>query len=776
LSPPISPSAADPAGPPAPPVSRCPHCGTAVEGAGDVFCCLGCAHAAAIIRGAGLERYYAEREAYPPRPEPAEGGWAAVPTETGADGSLTARLMVDGLRCASCVWVTEKVLEATDGVRSAVVSYASGRATLRWDPARTDLAALARRIAALGYRPRPLDAAPTTDRDLLARLGIAAVAAVAVMGLYEGLYAGWWYGGMDPRFAALFRWTSLLIATPVALWCATPFYAGAAAGLRRRVLHMDLPVALGIGTLYLHGLAMTLLGRDAYLDSLTMLVALLLGGRVLESRGRRRAAEAATALAASVPRTARRAVGEALETVAVDQLRTGDLVDAGAGEEIAADGVITEGSGQVRMALLTGESEPILLGPGARVVAGAILLDGALTVRVEAVGPDTLVQRMAGSLETAGDARLRPTAADRLAPWFTAAILLTAAATFAAVLALVSLEEAVGRTVAVLVVACPCALALAQPLAAAAGLGAAARRGVLLRSTDAFLALNDVTLVALDKTGTVTAGDVAVTGADPATLRVAAGLERYSAHPIARAIVAEAARRGIPLPRGSEVRELGGVGITGVVDGRRWRLESGGPGLVRLTDDHGAASAIRLGDVTRSDAADTVAALRALGHRVVLLTGDHPDVAHRVAAAAGIDEVLAGADPEAKSAAIRRFRSEGQRILFAGDGLNDGPALAAADVGLAMGRGSASSVLVADGIVSGETLGPVVSAFRAARVAGRVARFNHVQSLVYNLASVAAAVAGLVTPLVAAILMPISSAVVIWTSLRVEPAVRRLER
>jgi Cu2+-exporting ATPase len=776
LSPPISPSTADPAGRPAPPVSRCPHCGTAVEGADDAFCCLGCEHAAAIIRGAGLERYYAEREAYAPRPEPAAGGWAEVPTETCADGSLSARLMVDGLRCASCVWVTEQVLEGTEGVRAAVVSYASGRATLRWDPARTDLPALARRIAALGYRPRPLDAAPTPDRDLLARLGVAAVAAVAVMGLYEGLYAGWWYGGMDPRFAALFRWTSLLIATPVALWCATPFYAGAAAGLRGRVLHMDLPVALGIGVLYLHGLVMTLLGQDAYLDSLTMLVALLLGGRVLESRGRRRAAEAASALAASVPRTARRAVGEALETVAVDQLRIGDLVDAGAGEEIAADGVITEGSGQVRMALLTGESEPILLGPGARVVAGAILLDGALTIRVEAVGPDTLVQRMAASLETAGDVRLRPTAADRLAPWFTAAILVTAVATFAGVLVLISLEEAVARTVAVLVVACPCALALAQPLAAAAGLGAAARRGVLLRSTDAFLALNDVTLVALDKTGTVTAGDVAVTGADQATLRIAAGLERYSAHPIARAIVAEAARRGIPLPRGSEVRELGGVGITGVVDGRRWRLESAGPGLVRLTGDGGAASTIRLGDVTRSDAADTVAALRALGHRVVLLTGDHPDVAHRVAAAAGIDEVLAGADPEAKSAAIRRFRSEGHRILFAGDGLNDGPALAAADVGLAMGRGFASSVLVADGIVSGETLGPVVSAFRAARVAGRVARFNHVQSLVYNLASVAAAVAGLVTPLVAAILMPISSAVVIWTSLRVEPAVRKLER
>lgn len=699
-----------------------------------------------------------------------------MPVEAGQDGSVSARLVVEGLRCASCVWVTEKVLERTEGVRSATVSYASGRATLHWDPARTDLGALARRIAALGYRPRPLEGATAPDRGLMVRMALAAIGALAIMGLYEGLYAGWWYGGMDPAFAALFRWTSLAIATPVALWCATPFYAGALTGLRHRVLHMDLPVALGVAVLYVHGLVSTLRQQDAYLDSMTMLVALLLAGRLLEARGRRRAAEAATTLASTVPRTARRALGDRVETVPVESLVPGDLIDVGAGEEIAADGVATEGSGQVRMALLTGESEPILLGPGARVVAGAVLLDGALTVRVEAVGEATLVHRMASALESAGDTRARPTAADRIAPWFTAATLAVAGVTFVAVLALVSAEEAIARTVAVLVVACPCALALAQPLGSAAGLGAAARRGVLLRSTDAFLGLNDVTLVALDKTGTITAGEPSVTGADDPHLRIAAGLERYSSHPIARAIVAEAARRDIPLPRAGEVREQAGVGIEGVVDGRRWRLRSGGPGVVTLLDDRGGAAEIRLGDAARADARATVAELRARGLRVVLLTGDHAEIARRIAGEAGIEEVIAGADPETKRARIRGFQDVGERVLFAGDGLNDGPALAAADVGLAMGRGAASSVLVADGIVSDEALGPVVSAFRSARVAARVARFNHLQSLAYNLVTVAAAVAGLVTPLVAAVLMPVSSAVVIWTSLRVEPAVRRLER
>jgi Cu2+-exporting ATPase len=773
LSPLTTPNVADPrraAGP-----ARCPHCGTAVEGEADAFCCTGCEAAAAIIRGAGLERYYAERAACAPRPEPLESGWAAVPVEALADGTRAARLAIDGLRCASCVWVTEEVLHRTPGVAEATVSYATGRAALRWDPARTDLPSIAARIAALGYRPRPLGIEARPDRTLTLRLGLAAIASVAVMGLYEGLYAGWWFGSIDPRFAALFRWLSLAIATPVALWCAAPYFAGAWAGLRHRVLHMDLPIALGIAVLWVHGLVATALGRDAYLDSLTMLVALLLAGRLFESRGRRRAAEAATALVASVPRTARRSLGDRTERVAVEELRPGDLIDVGAGEEIAADGVVTEGTGQVRMALVTGEAEPVAVAPGDRVVAGTVLLDGALTIAVHAVGGETVLHRMAADVQRAADAGLRPTAADRIAPWFTAATLAVAAGTFAGWLWALGIESAVANTVAVLVVACPCALALSQPLAGAAGLGAAARRGLLLRSSQALIDLKDVTVVALDKTGTVTAGDLRVVAADDAALRVAAGLERYSIHPIARAIVAEAARREIPLPRAADLREIPGVGVRGVIDGRVWTLASDGPGRVRLAGAGAADAVIRLGDTMRDGSAATVAALRGEGRRVLLLTGDHADVAARVAAAAGIADVTAGVDPATKRAAVERLRRAGERVLFAGDGLNDGPALAAADVGIAMGHGAASSVLVADGVVSSATLAPLVAGFRAARAADRAIRANLRFSLAYNVLAVAAAAVGFVNPLVAAILMPVSSAMVIWGAARVESRVRREE-
>jgi P-type Cu2+ transporter len=754
------------------PHARCPHCGTPVEGDTDTYCCHGCELAARIIREAGLGRYYDMREEFAPRPEQRSEGWDAVPVERASDGTASCRLQVDGLRCASCVWVTEHLLRATPGVVEATVSYATGRATLRWDPSRVGIGDLAGRVAALGYRPRLLGEEASVDHDLLLRLGVAAFAAANIMLMYAALYAGWW-DTMEERFVALFSWGSLILATPVALWCAQPFFAGAWAGLRHRVLHMDLPIALAVALLYAHGVYATLHREEAYLDSLAMLAALLLAGRLLESRGRRRAAEAAVSLAATVPATAKRATGDGVAVVPAGALVPGDRIDVGAGEELAADGTVREGTGHVRMALVTGESEPVAVRPGSAVVAGSVLLDGAVTVEVEAVGRDTVLQQMAEQLRMAADRGTRPGATDRIAPWFTGATLIIAGATFALWLAGTAIDTAIARTVSVLVVACPCALALSRPLAAAAGLGASARRGLLFRSADALLDLVRVDLAALDKTGTVTQGAVMVTDADDAALRVAAGLERYSAHPIARAIVDEAARRGIPLPRGSDVREEPGVGIDGTVDGRRWRIRAGDPGAVRLLDEAGGEAVIRLGDAVRPDSAKIVRQLERMGIEVALLTGDHQDVADRIGAATGIPTVLARVDPVAKADWVRQRQGEGRRVLFAGDGLNDGPALAAADVGVAMGQGAASSILVADGVISSGSLAPLPVGFVTARACRRVIRINQIRSIGYNVLAVSAAVAGLINPLVAAILMPLSSALVIAGAARVEATVRR---
>jgi len=755
-------------------VARCPHCGAEVEGDTDAYCCLGCETAAAIIRGAGLERYYLEREAWAPRPEATGGSWSGVTPEVTADGNCELRLAVDGLRCASCVWVVEHVLQATPGVHGTDVSYATGRAWVRWDPQRVDISALAGRIAALGYRPRLLGEEVSPDRALLLRLGVAVFAALNIMMIHAAIYAGWW-GGMDPAYLVLFRWAALVLATPLTIWCASPFFVGAVGALRHRVLHMDVPLALATGVLYVHGLVATILGRETYLDSLGMLVALLLAGRFLESRGRRRAAEAAVTLAATAPVSARRVRDGVLETVPVASLHTGDVVEVATGDEVPADGVVVYGSGSLRMALVTGESEPVPVGPGDRVLAGTALLSGHLGASVQAVGQGTLLGRMAAELQAAADRGVRPTATDRIAPWFTALTLLVAALAFTIWYFRGGLAAALPVGIAVLVVACPCALALSGSLAAAAALGATARRGLLLRSGDALADLRAIDTVALDKTGTVTAGALRVSATDEATLRIAAGLERHSSHPIARAVLAAAADQGIPLARPSKVVEELGFGITGEIDGRRWSLRAGPPGSIEVCEGDQVRGILELRDVIRSDAAATVAALRRRGRRVVLLTGDHPDVANRIAAEAGIDEVIARLDPTAKADWVRAQQAAGSRVLFVGDGMNDGPALASADVGIAMAGGAASSLLVADGVITGEHIAPLLAGSRAAQAAARVIRANQQRSIGYNILAVGAAVLGWINPLVAAVLMPISSAVVIWGSFRVERLVREAE-
>ncbi len=755
--------------------SSCPHCGALVEGSEPSFCCAGCEAADAIIRGAGLERYYTERTEPAPRPSGLDGGWDAIPVETGTDGLCRMGLTIDGMRCASCVWVTEHVLQGTEGVREAHVSYGSGRATIAWDPSVVSLSDVAGRVATLGYTPRVLGQEGRPDRDLLMRLGVAAFAAANVMMFAAARYAGW-LGGMAPRFEALFGWLSLALATPVALWCAAPFFAGALAGLRARVLHMDVPIALAVTVLYVHGVLGTIRGSDTYLDSMTMLVALLLTGRVVEGRERRRAAEAAVTLAASLPATARRVRGSRIEVVAADALRPGDQVVVGPGDEIPADGTVESGDGLVRMAHLTGESAPLAVDQGDPVWAGTVLIDGGLGVRVTEPGDQTMVHRMADQVRAAADREARPTSLDRLAPWVTATTLAVAAAALVVWWLAVGLSSALPVMVSVLVVACPCALALSRPLCAAAGLGAAARRGVLVRSADAFLDLATVDQVGLDKTGTVTVGDLDIVSADDATLRVAAGLERFSPHPVAGAVLREAAARNIPLPVARGIVEEAGVGVSGVVDGRQWRLASAGAGRIALHDDRGGTSFLNLGDSVRSDSADGVRALEAVGLEVHLLSGDDEGVARAVARRTGISAAMGGMLPEAKVEWVTAREAEGRRVLFVGDGVNDAPALAAASVGVAMGGGVASTIMVSDAVLVGGSIRPLASAVLASRIAHRQIRISQTASLAYNVVAVGAAAAGWVNPLVAAVLMSVSSFLVLWGASRVEPRVRAAEK
>jgi len=663
------------------------------------------------------------------------------------------------------VWLLERVLEAEPGVQHVTVSYATGRATLRWDPERSSSARLLGVAATLGYSARPLDAPSPGDPDLLLRLGVATFCAVNAMAMSAALYTGWG-PGMAPRFQVLFRWLTLLFATPVVTWSAVPFYHRAMTGLRSGMLHVDVPITIAVVGLYVHGLWATTSGTEAYLDSVTMVVALLLVARVVESRGRARATEAATAMAAKIPVNARiiRPDGEAV--VPSESLLVGDVVVLAPGDEVPADVRVLSGAGSADMSLVTGESTLVARGAGDPVLAGAGWVEGVAEAVVERCGGQTVVNRMAAGLQEALSRPPRVTVADRIAPWFT---LTTLSAAALAVGLAPSGDEALLRGVAVLVVACPCALSLARPLCGAVGLGTAARSGVLFRSVDALFSAARVTEVVVDKTGTITGGRPDLIEGDEATLRLAVAVERASRHPVAESVRAAARARGVPVPQASALEELASGGVQGRVDGELTRVVPNGPGIASVQVRRGdwqTVGDLRFEDRLRPTTGAAVRQLLNMRLPVTLLTGDHREVAEAIAVQAGIQEVHAALRPDDKADWVTARQRTGERILFVGDGNNDANAIAVAEVGVAVVGGASPALLAADAI-TGTGIAPIPSVLRLTRRVRRAAIFTLIGSLVYNAVTVGCAVAGWINPLLAALLMPASSLTVVGVALTV---------
>lgn len=753
-------------------VEPCRHCGLLMEpGAalrdeqGDGYCCHGCLEAAAFIRAGGWDSYYERRAVAAPRPEediaaaaldaPSFLSEAARP----AEGGMEIELQVGGLRCAACTWLVERALKAQPGVEEVQVSYGSGRASLVWDPSQAKLSSLARIVASLGYRLAPARGVESGDTSLVARFGLAAFAAMNTMMMAIAVYLGW-FDDMAERHAQAFRFISLLLATPATLWSAQPFFIGAYNGLRYRVATMDLPLAIAMGALYLHGVWAFFAGAEGYLDSLCMLIALLLGGRLVEGSTRRRAEAAASHLLAVAPTTARRKVGEDVEEVSADELEVGDQVVVPRGMQVPADGVVISGSGSADLSLLTGEAEPVEIAPGDKVPVGATIRSGAIELEVQAVGASTTLARMAEAVTRARSAKpAHQRFTDRIAPIFTVAVLAVASVTFAVWYMLGGMHPAIEATIAVLVVACPCALALATPAAMAAGLAAAARGGAWVREADVLMRLSEVDTLFLDKTGTLTMGKPQVVAPDEETLRLAASLDRWSAHPIARALIAEAAERNLALANVTDVVEQPGIGIDGVWEGKAISLRSSTKVQgVALWVDGREFGHLRLEDVIRDDTAEV---LDSLGVPVAVYSGDNSAAVASVAKQLELTAAVGDYSPEEKAAEVVKKQGAGAKLAFVGDGLNDAPAIASAHVGVAMHGGTDATIAAADVVVFGRSLLPVSVALTAGRHTRSTLRGLAIFSLTYNVIAVSAAALGYVNPLVAAIIMPLSSLTVI---------------
>jgi heavy metal translocating P-type ATPase len=724
-----------------------------------------------------------------------------------AAGAVETGLFLDGLRCAGCVARVERALRGIAGVESANVNHTTHRALVRYDPGRVGVDLLVARVRELGYDATPFDPEalerPSTRsaREALVRVLVAGFLAANVMMLAVALYIGS-YQGIEAGVQQALRWTALALSLPAATWCAAPFWRGAWSGLRHGELTVDVPIALGIATAFTAGVLGTLeRAHHVFVDSAATIVFLVLLGRTLERGARARASGAVERLVALAPARAWRRAASGMEEVLARTLRAGDRVVVPPGQAFPADGVICAGETEVDEALLSGESRPVARRPGDGVTGGSRNVLAEVEVEVRAAQSEGTLARMAGLLERAQAERPRvQRLADRVAAVFAPAVLTVAALTAIGWrLAGASWLDVAMTASAVLIVACPCALALATPAAMAAAIGRAASLGVLFKSGEAIERCAGVDTVLLDKTGTVTEARLAVEAvaaapgcdADRVVARAAAA-EGRSTHPLAAAIRAEAERRGIdPDGGGVTTRKVeAGLGVVAAGEGVALAVGSRelldalgarlppllehfaegqaaqGASLAYVAEEGRATGVIAFSDPPREDAAQAVAALRRLGCSVALVSGDHEGATARAGARAGIDDVRPRSSPSDKVAGVAARRAGGGRVLFAGDGINDAAALAAADVGLAIGRGADVAVHAADAVVLAPRLTAVADAIALSRSALRRVRENLFLAVLYNAAAVPLAAAGRIDPLVGAVAMSLSSLVVTGNAVR----------
>ncbi len=788
-------------------VRPCAHCALPIPaGRGDDFCCAGCEVVHRAIAEHGLDRYYALREPGVPSRTTSRGyaelddsAFARVHVRDDADGTAHVALYLEDLRCAACVWLVEATPRCVGGVTEVRVDLGRSRADVTWDRRRTSLSAIARHLDRIGHAVHPFrgldrDAQRRReDRALLIKLGVAGAATGNLMLLAIALYAGL-FGGMGAGDKAFFRWASMLVALPALGYAATPIFRTALGALRARRLHLDLPLSIGILCGLGWGSANVIRGvGEIYFDSLSMLVFLLLVSRWIVLQHQRRASSAAELLLALTPSRGRRIDPESgrIDDVPIDAIEIGDRLEVRAGDTIPVDATVAQGRSAIDAGLLTGESRPVDVAVGDRVHAGTVNLVGPLELVTTAVGEHTRVGALVSTID-ALSARRSPIErmVDRLAGRFVAIVTLAAALTFAG-WAIVSPALGAEHAIALLIVTCPCALALATPLAIVIALGRAARRGILIKGADALERLAVPGTMFIDKTGTLTEGRLAVATwfGDVDARRFAAAVEAGSAHPIARALTAASAPAGIA----SAVREDLGRGIRGIVAGRnvlvgspRWVREQSGAAArhreltswitditnrgetpIAIAVDGAIVAVAGLADPIRADAKAALEALAGQGWKIELLSGDDERVVDAVGDALGVpaSRRSGGVPPEYKLAAVKAATLRGP-VAMVGDGVNDAAAIAAATCGIAVSGSAEIAIEAADVYLRSPSVELIAATTAGARETVATIRRSLRISLAYNLTAGMLAVTGVIHPLVAALLMPLSSLTVLGSSLR----------
>ncbi len=792
----------------------CDHCGLEYpdevmikeesDGTLHHFCCKGCQGVYHLLGSEGLDSFYSkvgDVKLNPPREFTDDverfdlESFTKKYVKTDGDFSSIA-LILEGIHCAACVWLNERVLTQLDGIIDANINFTTHKAKITWDHTKLPLSRIIETIRSIGYNAYPYDPASGEERanrqrrEYISRMVVAIFATMNIMWLALSRYVGF-FSGMEEDVRQLIYAAEFLLATPTLFYSGWIYYRGAYYGLRNRIINMDLLVATGASAAYFYSIyAAFILGREPYFDSVAMIVTFVLIGKFFEVRSKKSAVDAIDTMVASIPQEIIVVKDGVKMQKSIEEVIVGDLVECRAGDKIIFDSTIASGDASIDTSSITGESIPETAGAGDPVISGSINLDGSLLLRVDKDYQSSTLYSIITLIEDAINKKPQiEQLANRVSEYFSMTILTIAVLAFIGwyFVSGSAFETSLLITISVVIVACPCALALATPIATLIGIGEAMKRGVLFKATQYIETLAKADVLLLDKTGTLTKGRPEVIHAeigDPEAAKLVYTLVEGSNHPVSKGVAAYLKRLDeglVPLAL-DRVKTVQARGVSAhfggqrLVGGNAAFLEEEGIACDIVSEhilfvcavDGKIVARFELDDPVKEDAGEMIAAIRSMGLDVMMLTGDHASSARRVAEAVGIEQYHAGMLPTEKAETVERLHEAGKVVVMVGDGINDSVALSKADIAIAMHSGADVAIDVSDIVVLDDRLASLKNAFLLGRRTYGFIKQNMAISLAYNTVTIPLAVAGYIIPLVAAIAMSLSSLMVVANSMRIK--------
>jgi len=787
---------------------KCDHChlefskDVMIEDDGHYFCCNGCQGVFHLLSDQGLDAFYkklGDEKLAPPSQQYEDSSNFNAPAfyerfvTLNRDGFSEVSLIIEGIHCSACVWLNEKALINMDGVIATNINYTNNKAKIVWDDDVVKLSEIIDMIRAIGYNAYPYDASLQEEKankerkDYYLRIAVAVFATMNMMTIMVAQYAGY-FTGISPEVKHILNLGEWALSTPVLFYSGWPFFKGMYYGIKTKTVNMDTLVATGSLLTYIYSIYITLTrSGEAYFDSVTMIVSFVLVGKFLEALSKKSIADTLDIMSQHLVSDVRVIEDEQIVTKNVNDVKVDAIVVVSSGDRVALDGEVVDGSGNFDESSLTGESEPIFKQKGDAIISGTVSIDADIKYRVTKDYANSTMSHIVSLLENAMNNKPRiQQIANKLSEYFSSTILLLSFFTFIGWYFYSSnFEQSFMVAISVIVIACPCALALATPVATLVGLSIASKRGILFKEAAQLETMAKADVLALDKTGTITQGRPEVVKEerfvdfDDSMLY---SLLQNSKHPIAKAVATHIYKDELLCYDLESFNNIASQGMSAMYKGKM--LAGGNAKLmqkigvdVTSSSEHSEfyfayggelLAKYELFDMPREDAKEAIESIKKMGIAVVMLTGDHQKSAQKVASMVSIEKFESELTPEGKAAYIEKLHKEGKTVVMAGDGVNDILALAQSDIAIAMGNGSDIAIEVSDVVLLNDTFSSLYDSFKISRRTFRMIKQNLGLSLVYNGITIPLAMAGYVIPLVAAISMSISSLLVVGNSMRIK--------